>query len=204
MLLSDLLQGLVVGQGRVGGSETRVGGEVDTLGLAELDESGRGAVDVGLTLVDGGDGLGLLQQSLQVLETEVGDTDGPSLGRGDLLHLPPGVNKVPVLVDLGLSLTVDGVCSMSHDEEDQSGRTENAQKARMLTDGNGPVHQDQVDVVGSETLERLVNNLGDILVLHVVDLGGEEDLLSGNARVLDTGTNLGLVTVSLSAVGQWE
>jgi hypothetical protein len=110
VLVSDLLQGLVVGQGRVGGSETRVGGEVDTLGLAELDESGGRAVDVGLTLVDGGDGLGLLQQGLQVLDTEVGDTDGPGLGRGDLLHLPPGVDKVPVLVDLGLSLTVDGVC----------------------------------------------------------------------------------------------
>jgi hypothetical protein len=64
------------------------------------------------------------------------------------------------------------------------------------------VHQDQVNVVGSETLERLVNNLGDILVLHVVDLGGKEDLLSGNARVLDTGTDLGLVAVSLGAVGR--
>ena len=66
------------------------------------------------------------------------------------------------------------------------------------------MHQDQINVVSSETLERLIDNLGDILVLHVVDLGGEEDLLSGNARVLDTGTNLGLVTVSLSAVGQWD
>ena len=64
------------------------------------------------------------------------------------------------------------------------------------------MHQDQVNVVGSETLERLIDNLGDILVLHVVDLGGKEDLLSGNARVLDTGTDLGLVTVSLSTVGR--
>jgi hypothetical protein len=77
---------------------------------------------------------------------------------------------------------------------------ERRQPTNTLTDRDGPVHQDQVDVVGSETLERLVDNFGNILVLHVVDLGGEENLLSGNARVLDTGTDLGLVTVSLSAV----
>jgi hypothetical protein len=86
---------------------------VDALGLAELEESGRGAVDVSLTLVDGRNGLGLLQQGLQVLDTEVGDTDGPSLGRGDLLHLPPSVDEGPVVVDLGLSLTVDGVCGVA-------------------------------------------------------------------------------------------
>jgi hypothetical protein len=73
------------------------------------------------------------------------------------------------------------------------------QGAAEHTDGNGPVHQDQINVVGSETLERLVDNFGNILVLHVVNLGGQEDLLSGNTGVLDTGTDLGLVTVSLSA-----
>lgn len=61
------------------------------------------------------------------------------------------------------------------------------------------MHQDQVDVVGLELLERLVDNLGDVLVLHVVDLGGQEDLLSGNTRVDDTVTDLGLVSVSLGA-----
>ena len=176
VLLGNLLQGLVVGQRRTGGSETRVGGEVDTLGLAEVDEGGRGTVDVGLTLVDGGDGLGRLQKGLQVLDTEVGDTDGLDLGRGDLLHLPPGVDKVPVLVEDLLVLTVDGV------------------------DRDGPVHQDQVDVVGLELLKRLVDDLGDVLVLHVVDLGGQEDLLSRNTRVDDTVTDLGLVSVSLGGV----
>jgi len=135
VLLGDLLQGLVVGQGRVGGSETRVGGEVDTLGLAELDESGGRAVDVGLTLVDGGNGLGVLQQSLQVLDTEVGDTDGPGLGRGDLLHLPPGVDKVPVLVDLGLSLTVDGVCN------EGSAETRDIQSSRVTNVHAKPTHR---------------------------------------------------------------
>jgi len=109
VLLGDLLQGGVVGQRRSGRSETRVGGKVDTLGLAEVDEGGRGAVDVGLALVDGGDGLGRLQEGLQVLDTEVGDTDGPDLGRRDLLHLTPSVDKVPVLVKDLLVLTVDGV-----------------------------------------------------------------------------------------------
>jgi hypothetical protein len=80
VLFGDLLQGLVVGQGRAGRSETRVGGEVDTLGLAEFDEGGRRAVDVGLTLVDGGDSLGLLQEGLKVLDTEVGDTNSLGLG----------------------------------------------------------------------------------------------------------------------------
>lgn len=42
--LGNLLQGLVVGEGRVGGSETRVGGDVNALGLTELHQLGRGSV----------------------------------------------------------------------------------------------------------------------------------------------------------------
>jgi hypothetical protein len=199
VLLGNLLQGLVVGQRRTGGSQTRVGGEVDTLGLAEVDEGGRGTVDVGLTLVDGGDGLGRLQEGLQVLDTEVGDTDGLDLGRGDLLHLPPGVDKVPVLVEDLLVLTVDGVWSGQWYGTSVIVTQCAACGNGRLTDRDGPVHQDQVDVVGLELLERLVDNLGDVLVLHVVDLGGQEDLLSGNTGVDDTVTDLGLVSVSLGA-----
>lgn len=82
---------------------------MDTVLLAELDELGGGTVDVRFTLVNGRNRLGGLQQSLEVLNTKVGDTDSPDLFLGDLFHLGPSLGKVPVLVDNGLTLSVDGV-----------------------------------------------------------------------------------------------
>lgn len=62
----------------------------------------------------------------------------------------------------------------------------------------GPVDQVEVDIVEAKALERRVNALGDTVVPGVVKLGGNPDLLTGNARVTDTVTNLGLVAVSQS------
>lgn len=64
----------------------------------------------------------------------------------------------------------------------------------------GPVHQVKVDVVGLKVLERRGNALFDALVPGVVELGGDPDLLTGNTRVLDTETDLVLVTVGKSSV----
>lgn len=62
------------------------------------------------------------------------------------------------------------------------------------------MHQDQVDVAGLQLLQRLVNDPGNVLVPHVVNLGGQEDFLSGNTRVLDSLTDFSLVAVCLGAV----
>jgi hypothetical protein len=62
------------------------------------------------------------------------------------------------------------------------------------------VHQVQIDVVGLEILERRGNALLDALVPGVVKLGGDPDLFTGDARVLDTETDLVLVAVGKSSV----
>lgn len=62
------------------------------------------------------------------------------------------------------------------------------------------MHQVQIDVVGLEVLERRGNALLDALVPGVVKLGGNPDVLAGNAGVLDTKTDLVLVAVGKSSV----
>jgi hypothetical protein len=77
LALSNLLQCLVVGKRRVGRAEAGVGSAVDALLLAVVDELGGRVVGVKLDLVDGGDGLAglVLEENLEVLDGEVGDTD---------------------------------------------------------------------------------------------------------------------------------
>lgn len=114
------------------------------------------------------------QKLLQVLDAKVADTNVLDLaGVNQLLHLAPGVHKVPVVVHLlGVSLDKTG----------------------------GPVHQVEVNVGGIQVLERRIDSLGDMLVPVVVQLGGEPDLLAGNAGGLDTLANLLLVTVGICGV----
>jgi hypothetical protein len=66
-----------VGKRRVGRAEAGVGSAVDALLLAVVDELGGRVVGVKLDLVDGGDGLAglVLEENLEVLDGEVGDTD---------------------------------------------------------------------------------------------------------------------------------
>ena len=75
---------------------------MDALLLAVVDELGGGVVGVELDLVDGGDGLArlVLEEDLQVLDGEVGDTDVLDAARGrQLLELSSGC----VLADLQIS-----------------------------------------------------------------------------------------------------
>lgn len=165
---------------------------MDALGGVVGDQLGRGVVGVQLNLVDGGDnlGAGVVQELLKVLDTKVGDTNVLNLaGGGELLHLLPvfvirsspivglvrknipGLDEVPVRKVL---LQVVGVSRA------------------------GPVDQVKVDIVETKALERRVNSLRHTVVPGVVELSGNPDLLTGNARVTDTVTNLGLVAVSQS------
>jgi hypothetical protein len=92
LALGNLLQCLVVGKRRVGGTEAGVGSAVDALLLTVVDELGGGVVGVKLDLVDGGNGLAglVLEEDLKVLDGEVGDTDVLDAARGgQLLELSP-------------------------------------------------------------------------------------------------------------------
>lgn len=95
------------GQAEAVVAEGRVGGDVDVLGVAVGDEILLGQLGVALDLVDGGDDISVLDDGLDLpkvsekgylvrrsgsrgfpylLSCEVGDTDGPDLGLGQLRH----------------------------------------------------------------------------------------------------------------------
>ncbi len=98
------------------------------------------------------------EQSVEVLNGKVGDTNVANLARAnELLHLAPGVEIVPVLVNLLLA-------------GDRRGR---------------PVNEVQVDIVGSEVGQAVGNGVADALVVRVVQLGGDPDLVARDARGLD-------------------
>ena len=59
------------------------------------------------------------------------------------------------------------------------------------------MHEEQIHVIGPEGFQRGVNALRDAVVPCVVELGGQPDLVAWYARRLDTGANLGLVTISM-------
>lgn len=63
------------------------------------------------------------------------------------------------------------------------------------------MHQDQINVIGLELLQRLVHSLRNVLVVHVIDLGGQEEGFTGHTSVLDTVSDFGFVSVSLGAGG---
>ena len=176
LLLSDLAEHWVLGQRAVGGAEAGVGGAVDVLLLAVVDQLRAGVVGVQLDLVDGRHGLAarVVEQLLHVLNAEVRDTNVlDAAARGQLLHLLPRLDEVPVRVVL---LQILGV------------------------GGGWPVDQVQVDVVGAQVLEGASDALLDALVPWVVKLGCHPDLISWDARVLDALADLVLVAVGEGSV----
>lgn len=144
---------------------------MDTLGSIVRHQLGRGVVGVQLDLVDSGDDLsrGIIEQDLEVLNAEVGNTDVADLPRRrQLLHLLPGLDEVPVRKVLGLVVGV--------------GRA-------------GPVHQVQVDVVDAQIFEGGVDAVLDEVVPGVVQFGGDPDLVARHAGIFDAGADLGFVAV---------
>lgn len=61
--------------------------------------------------------------------------------------------------------------------------------------GAGPVHEPQIDVVGAQVLEAVVNGLGDALVVRVVQLGRQPDLVARHTGGLDAGADFLFVAV---------
>lgn len=197
LLLRNLEEGGVLVQGGVGGTQTGVTSGVDALGGVVGDQLGGGVVGVQLDLVDGGHDLaaGVIQELLQVLDTEVGDTDVADLASGrQLLHFLPVVNMGS---QQWFSTELDVKCHLPGLDEVPVGQV---LRQVIGVGGAGPVNQVEVDVIGAEVLERGIDSLSHALVPGVVQLGGEPDLLAGHAGVLDTGTNLGLVAISQSSI----
>lgn len=109
------------------------------------------------------------QQLLQVGDAKVGHANVARLARGrELLHLAPGVDKVPVRHKLGVVVWV---------------------RRRR------PVHEVQVDVVGAQVREALVQRGGGARLVRVVELGREPDGGARHARRLDARADLLLVAV---------
>lgn len=163
---------------------------MDALLLAVVEELGGGVVGVQLDLVDGRGNLeaGVVEELLEVLDGEVGDADVLDAARGgELLHLSPGVEEVPVGVVL---LEVIGVGAGG-----PVLRFDVSIRADALLEQYDAYHQVQVDIVKAERLQRRLNALFDPLVPGVVELGGNPNLFTGNTRVLDSLADLMLVSV---------
>lgn len=144
-----------------------------------------------MSLTGNGLDLGILEQLLDPVDVEVGDTNVLNEALLDeLLHLAPGGEDVvgklavgdlaTVLVELGLlRRPAFGLGGALGDE------------------GDRPVHEVKVEVLEAEVLEGLLAGKGDILglVVELEELGGDPKLLTGDTGLLDTGSNLVLVLV---------
>lgn len=116
----------------------------------------------------------MVQQLLEVCLGEVGDTNVLHLARVEqLLHLPPCINKGPIIIDLLLIIPIHG---------------------------SRPVHQVQIQVIRAQVLQALLQTVLNVLVAVVVELGGQPDLVSGHARGLNAFANILLVAVGGSGV----
>lgn len=135
--------------------------DVDTTGDGSLTELLVLEEGVGLDLVDNRADSCALQQVVELLDVEVGDTDGQ-----DLACVDGGLEVLP-----GLDTSLWAHVSWA-------------------------VEQVHVNVVDLELLERVLEGLGSSLVVSIPKLGGDEDVLSGDTRLLGPcldGTSDGLL-----------
>lgn len=86
----------------------RVSSDDDVLLLEVLDQGKVEDARVTLNLVDGRDDASVVDDGLELLDGEVGDTDGASLGLGKLANSLPGLGDGNGLVDVKESSVVLG------------------------------------------------------------------------------------------------
>lgn len=92
LFLSQLQKGRVLVERGVGRSQAGVARRVDALRCVVCDQLGGGVVRMELDLVDSGNYLaaGVVEKSLEVLDSKVGNANVPHLASGrELLHLLP-------------------------------------------------------------------------------------------------------------------
>lgn len=142
---------------------------------------------VQLHLVYRGNDITLLQHTLDLCLAEVGDANGLCLAL--LEHLLQCLVRVDVvgLLYLGLVVAVLG--------------------EGLVATGKGhrPVDQEEVDIIGLQVLQRGVECFLDIVgvVCVVPELGGHEEVLTWDARLLDALGYCGLGTVAMRTKVSW-
>lgn len=131
-----------------------------------------------------------LENALELLLGKVADTNGANLALGhDVLEGLPGVLEGHV-----------------GDVDAAVGRVEGRAQTRGvgggLGKGDGPMDEVEVEVVGAQVGQGLVNGLLDVSgrMVRIPQLRGQEDVLAGHARGRDAGAYLGLVVVGGSGV----
>lgn len=176
--VGDLVKGLVAadsltsGGDLVLGAQGRVCGGQDVVLLAELDELLVGEEGVNFDLVNGGLDLGEGHQLFEAIDGPVGDTNSTSLAASqNLLHSAPCGLRVlsEVLLDDVLAIGADlGLVVVA------------------LLGGNGPVDEEEINVVEAEVLEGVLDGPLDLLGLVEVvpDLCADEDVLALHILVL--------------------
>lgn len=148
-----------------------------------------------LDLVDGGDDAGGLDDGVDVLDGEVGDTNVLDLGLGQGDDGLPGVDERDAIIELDLVGLVGG---------------QGEEVAAHVADegeGDGPVDQEEVEVVELQLGEGVVEGLLDVLgaVRIVPQLGGDEDVLALEAEFLQALVQaLGDLLLVLVDLGQVE
>ena len=129
-------------------------------------------VRVGLDLVHSRHDCRELEELLQVRNGEVGYPDSLDLVwmlLEHLLHVLPGVAPVTILI-----------------------------RTTFFRHRARPVHEPEVEIWRVQCLERGIECRGDVALVRVVKLGGQEDLLAGHPRLLDALADFLLVACAFS------
>lgn len=174
-------------------AQRRVRRRQDIVLLAKLHQLGVRQERVNLNLVNRRFDLGERKQLLQALDSPVRHANRAHLARlVEFLHGAP--RRLRVLSELLLNDVLPIGAQLGH-------------VVGVALGGNGPVHEEQVDVVGAQFLERVFERPLDFvgLVQVVPDFCADEDVLAGDVLVLfqeigDGVTDLGFVLVEPCAV----
>lgn len=124
------------------------------------------------------------------VETHVGNTNGLGLAGGeDGLHLAPGLEVAVVADNVALAV----------------GQLGETVVGAVGVHKQGPVHEEQVNIVQTQALERLGQALLDAGRVGGPDLGDDKDVLALDAlgeRRLQTLADLVLVAIAVGAVDE--
>lgn len=210
MAFGDLGDDGVRLQRSIGGAERGIGGEVNTLGGAEIEKLrlgeigwirghrrdevnranvnrqqkiGGGVLTMQLDLVNGRHNGGISKQALKVECGEVGHTNGLGLPCSQkLFHSPVCLGEVAVEFGVEVAPAV----GVARDQGTQAGGQ-----------SSGPMQKVEIDVVQAKVGEGLVEPCGDKAGSGVgcPKLGGDKELGARNARITDRGADLLFVAV---------
>lgn len=164
---------------------------MNTLLAAPLDELGLEETRVTLDLVGSGGDTSGVNQSLEMLLSVVGDTDGAGLLLVKLGHGLPGVDDGDAVEHLDIAILTE--------------REEVLVDIAGLVEGDGEVDKVQVEVVETELSKAVIKGGSDVLgsVLRVPELGGDEEILTLDALAessLEGVGNFLLVTINLGKI----